>query len=330
MNKEQLRQEENSKKREVLFFDPGKEVEFLKKVDADKKYLALGQELKTAMQELFWVQGGVRDRVWDGNRIKDAEFNTFLDGLSNNELDRTAFEKIQKSLGEGNNLVVHLSPMNVELGNNFNVVDFWLNDKESKKLKYVRIIVNEGFERMKKIYETFGGKEKIESNSDLVLNPLAANEFRMADFMANLTQVDKRIDTTKERIDEVVDKLMRKFYRNFGNKIYLRTDLIDRLFSAVYDVVLNGERLDDEEVEVYITNMAEDFMYARILDMRVRKVEGVCPGVVRTAEFGSGKPMMVTMEGGSLVFKEVDNTDGLRECKACGFWYSGEKCPLCN
>lgn len=328
---ERLRQEENSKKKEVLFFDAAKEVEYLKRIDEDKRYLALGLELKTAMQELFWVQGGVLNRVLEGGRIKDLETGVFIDQfMTENSLDRVAFEKIQKQLSEGNNLVVHLSPMNVEMGNNMNVVDFWLNDRENKKLKYVRIIVNEGFERMKKIYETFGGKEKIESNSDLLVNPLATNEFRMADFMANLTQVGKRIETSKERIDEVVDSLMRKFYRNFGNKIFLKKDLVNRIFSAVYDVVLNGEHLDNGEVENYVTDRVGDFMYSQILEMRMRKVQGVCPGIVRTAEFGSGKPMMVAMEGGSLVFKEVDNTEGLKECKACGYWYSGEKCPICN
>jgi len=331
MNKEQLRQEENSKKKEVLFFDAAKEVEFLKRVDEDRKYLALGQELKTAVQELFFIQGGAFDRVLEGGRIKEPSTNTFLDKfVTDGSLDMVAFNKIQNGLNNGGKLVVHFSPQNVELDYPANVVDFWINKEDDEKIKFLRFFVDDNLEKMKLVYKAFGGKEEIKSSSDLLVNPLVTDDFRMTDVMRNLTVSDKKIETTKDRIDEVVEEMMDNFYENFGNEIFSKENLIDRIYSGVVDVVLKGGTVDEVKIKSYLNKKIDIYMYAPILEMQVRNLSGACPGIVRTAEFGGGKPMMVTTEGGSLVFKEVDNTDGLKECKACGFWYSGEKCPLCN
>ena len=333
-NKEQqLEPGENFSKKnsEVLFFDPAKEVEYLKKIDGDKKYLALTQELKTAIQELTWVQGGSLNRVLDEGRIKDPKTNVFIDQfITDNPSDILAFNRIQNALSEGNNLVVHFSPQNIELGYPANVVDFWLNNEKDGKIKFLRFFVDDNLEKMKLVYKAFGGKEETKSSNDLLINPLVVNDFRMVDVMSNLVVSDKKIETTKERIDGVVDKVVSRFYKKFGNRIFWDEDLIEkRIYSGIIDVVMNGKSFEDIEIEGYISENIEIYMYAQILQMQVRNLGGACPGIVKTAEFGSTK-MMVVNENGSIVFKPIENTDGLKKCKACGYWYSGDNCPICK
>ncbi len=316
---------------EILFFDANKEVDFLKKIDRKSRYIALGQELKTAAQELFFVQGGALDRFLDDGKVKDSSTGTPVENwVTDNSLDMVAFNKIQNGLNEGKNLVIHFSPRNVDLGYDCNIVDFWINKQEDGKIKFLRFFVNDDFEKMKLIYLHFGGDEEINSRSDLLTNPLITDDFKMADIMANLKTSDKKIETSKDRIDNVVDEIMNDFYQDFGNEIFNDDELIDRIYSAVVDVVCNGEKLSNVKVSRLIKRKIDVYMYAPIIEMRIREnMGGACPGVVKTAEFGSAK-MMVVKENGSLVFKPVENTDNLTECKACGYWYSGEKCPLCG
>ncbi len=325
-----IRVDLEKQEKEILFFDPEKEVEYLKRIDDDKKYIALELELKTAMQELFCIQGGALERVLENGRIKDEKTNVFIDKfMTSNPLDKEAFDKIQKGLNEGNKVVAHFSPINMELGYTMNIVDFWLNSKQNENIKYVRLFVNDDFERLKLIYETFGGKEKIESANDLLTNPLATNDFKMAEIMVNLTQTDKKIETNKNRIDDVVEQIMENFYDNFEKKMFSKKDLINRIFSACYDVVLKGKSLDEVEVNDYLGRNFGDFMFGQILEMKTRKGGGACPGIVATAEFGSSKTM-VTYENGSLVYKTIESADGLKFCEGCGYYYSGDKCPICD
>jgi len=145
----------------------------------------------------------------------------------------------------------------------------------------------------------------------------------------NLTQTDKKIETTKDRIDDVVEKIMENFYDNFESKIFSKKDLINRIFSACYDVVLKGKSLDEVEINDYLIRKIDDFMFAQILEMRARKGSGACPGIVSTAEFAPGRGMVISVENGSMSIKE-GNIEGLTFCKPCKCWYKGEKCPLCN
>ncbi|MCW1949479.1 MAG: hypothetical protein KIH89_003520 [Candidatus Shapirobacteria bacterium] len=315
---------------EVLFFDSEKEVDYLDRVEEDKRYIALSQELKTAVQELFFIQGGSFDRVLEGGRLKDPVANTFIDQfMTADSLDMVALRKIEESLNGGDNLVVHFSPQNADLGYTCDVVDFWINKHDDEKIKFLRFFVDDNFEKLKSIYEHFGGREEIHSPNDMLINPLVTSNFKMADVMSRLSPSDKKIETTKNRIDNVVDEIMDSFYENFGNGIFSSASLIDRIYSGVLDAISEGGSFSEVKIRWYLDNKIEVYMYAPIMGMRVReKMSGACPGIVKTAEFGS--KMMVVKENGSLVFKSIDNTDNLTKCSACGFYYSGDRCPLCS
>jgi len=337
MNKENINPSDYSSEKgkrenidEILFFDPAREVEYLKQIDDDKKYVALGQELKTAIQELSFIQGGALERVLENGRIKEPTINTFLDRfVEKDSLDMVAFNKIQEGLKDGNNLVVHFSPQNIEMNYPANVIDFWINQEKDGKINFLRFFVDDNLEKMKSIYKAFGGKEEIKSSVDLLTNPLITNDFRMADIMRNLMVSDKKIETTKNKIDNVVDHIMEDFYSDFENRIFFHKDLINRIFSASYEVALNESSFNEMEINDYLIRRIGNFMYGQISEMKVRNGGGACPGVVKTAEFGPGRGMIISIEDGSFVVKE-GNTEGLTFCKKCGCWYSGDNCPLCK
>lgn len=331
MNNERLKsvELEQQKNEEVLFFDPEKEVNFLERIDEERRYVALGEELKTAIQEVFFVQGGSLERVLEEGRLKDPKTNCFIDSfVVDSPVEAGAFDKIQKGLTSGKKLSVHFSPVNTELGYNFNVVDFWINREGDKGVKFLRFCVKDNFEKLKNIYKTFGGREEVQSANDLLGNPLLTNDFKMADFIRNLTAEDSRVETNKERIDEVVDRLMDNFYDNFGEDLFSRKELINRIFSGIYDVILNDRLIDEVEINNYLYRRVESYMFAPF-EMMTRNGGGACPGIIATAEFSLGRGMIVFSDGGSLTFKEGD-IDGLNFCDQCNCYYSGDKCPLCG
>lgn len=335
MNCEQLRTEKivlEKDQEKVIFFDANKEIRYLKEIAPERRMVAFGQELETAMQELFWVQGGAKERILEDGRIKDKLSGYFMDKIvwsGGNLLEINAFDKIQESLIDGKRLVVHFSPANVELGYDDNLVDFWINDVEKNKIKYVRLFTRDNFINFKKIYESFSGKE-IKSKNEMLSNPISFDdEVKMADIQRCLTIADKKIETTNNRIIEVTQKILKKFYDEFDDDIFRNKKLIDRIYSGIQEVIFEGKLLDDVEIQKYIYKKVDVYMFAEVIGMRVRENGGSCPGKNITVEFGSGEVPIVSKVNGELVFTK-GNKEGLKECKACGYWYAGDSCPLCK
>lgn len=319
--------------KEVIYFDSNREIKYLETIDDNYRFVALRNELETAMQEIFWVRSGGLDRVLENGRLKDLSTNSYIDQYvwnGSSKLEINAFEKIQKSLSEGSRLVVHFSPANSDLGYDDNLVDFWINDLEEKKIKYLRIFVKDDFDVLSKIYKEISG-ENINSREEMLAKPLVIWDelVKMVNIQQKLRLSDKKINITNDRIKEVCCFILGDFYKQFDNKIFERSDLIDRIYSGIYETLFEKGDKNDELIDLFLRERIDTYMYSQIAGMKVRSMSGSCPGLNKTVTFGSGEVPIVSKVNGELIFTK-GSKEGLKECKTCGYWYSGDSCPLCK
>lgn len=319
--------------KEGLYFDSDREIKYLETINDNYRFVALKNELETAMQEIFWVRSGGLDRVLENGRLKDTSTNSYIDQYvwnGGNKKEISAFEKIQKSLSEGSRLVVHFSPANLDLGYGDNLVDFWINDLERQKIKYLRIFVNDGFDILSNIYKEISG-ENVNSEKEMLEKPLVIwdNSTKMADIQQKLRLSDKKINITNDRVEEVCGSILDDFYGKFGNRIFEKSDLIDRIYSGIYETLFEKGDKSDELVDLFLRKRIDTYMYSQIAGMRIRTMSGSCPGLNKTIDFGSGEVPIVSKVNGELIFTK-GSKEGLKECKTCGYWYAGDSCPLCK
>lgn len=337
MNNEQLRSEKivlEREQKEIIFFDANKEIGYLKEIEPKRRMVAFGQELETAMQELFWIQSEGLNRVLKDGRLKDPVTDCFLDEIvwkGKNNLEIKAFSKIQENLRAGNDLVIHFSPANKDLDYSGNLVDFWISNKDKQQIKYIRFFVKDNFSKFKRLYKFLGGKE-INSKEEMLANPLVVdNEIKMAQIMKNLVLVNKRSNrVTAIKIKETIKLVLNEFLEEYGDSVFEDEELIDRIYGGVQDILLKDRDIDDIEVRREVIEIdISNYKFADIIGRQEIMGGGFCPGKAISLVFGEGKGMIVKKVNGELVIKE-GNTEGLTKCELCGYYYIGNKCPLCN
>lgn len=312
----------NLDKSKVVFFDPEKEVEYLEKISEENRYQALRTELITAMQEKFWVQGDKVKRIFENGRLKDPVGGCFLDEVSQ-DVDKDVFLKIQERLNNGQKLIFHFSPRNMDLDNKDNLVDVWIN-KGKGEVEYMRFFSKDGFGRFKEVYKYFGGDQEIENELDLLKNPLNVDDFsKMSLIMGNLQFADgKRSDINNSLIIENVDNVLRGSYEKCGKSLFKNGEEILRAYTLIERGIIGN-------IDVANYYVLEEFLYREISGRKESGNGGSCPGINMVTEFAPGRGMIVSFVDGSISFKE-GNVDGLTFCKHCGYYYSGDKCPICN
>ncbi len=316
--------------KEKVGFDSVLEQGYLVGLEVGRRKKTLEMEVRTAVAERFcvnfsrsykWEDGRVFDQV-SGERVRQVV------ARSGREVEEIAFMKIESMLGEGRDLVVHMSPENEKHGYDGNVVDFWRLD--GGEVKWNRVVVEEGFERMADLFKVLGGKEVIREKDNLLACPVGIDKYSMGQVMAIL-EVSRAIFNIDEvGVRSVVHRLMQGFYDEFGDKLVKDSGLIFRLFSAAMVEVEKEQGVvwhGGGEVKLRRTEM-EDYLWGGMVVER--QLTGGCAGVNMVGRFvGVGRGMVISEVDGR-VRVEVGSIEGKSYCEKCGCYYEGKECLLCK
>jgi hypothetical protein len=179
--------------------------------------------------------------------------------------------------------------------------------------------VNNNFEELKKTYCILGGQEELKSELDLLAKPVAV-EMKLSEIFDLFSLANEKNEMNFSYIKKIVESHLDEFNKNFGNELIENKDLIHRLYSACYTFLKTkqqGEIINRREVE--------RFMYGKMLRMKTEKSFG-CSASTRVGSYGESIGYFVTSDG-KVNYGKIP--DGYKECKKCGCWYIGSKCPFC-
>lgn len=296
-------------------FSAEKEQVFLNRLPDEVKRVNLEWELKTQLAEDFgWLEFTSKYKFDQTGKIFDLKSGQGLVELTaRGEIieEIEAMKKIEIGLSQKSELVwVHFSPKNEKLGYGQNCVDFWrLNGDE---VVWNRMVVKNDFEEMKKIRALFDGDSEIKNEMELLKSPVSV-DLKLAEIFNLFELSESRNFEDFDYINRVVDKYLDEFDKDFGDELVNKSDLIFRLYSACFKKIRFGE-----------INL-EDYMYGIMREVRVEKSFG-CFATTTVGSFGEKIGYYVLPSG---EVKKGAIPEGFKECKQCGCWYGGEKCPFC-
>ena len=296
--------------KERLNFDPVKEVSYLGQFSDELRKRQLETEINTALSELLLSEYS-HDYLWQENKIVDRDTGIGARSLTNNcEYEHNKINKIEEELEKGKELVVTISPKNKELDYPDDMVDFWKSG-EGDKLTLMRFKVEMSPEQLRDF-------EKIDKEN-----------YKMGDLikMLNLAKSDERVSISA--IEKITQSLVERFNREFGEKIFVDTELITRLFVATR---LEVER--QKEIELVVSRLTESLYGSRMQNYLFGQLKtimvsgGGCGSQSLSGQFAKEGIIIVKTING-ISFKN-GKTEGLTYCAKCGCWYSGDKCPICK
>ncbi|MDD4026698.1 MAG: hypothetical protein PHO75_00750 [Candidatus Shapirobacteria bacterium] len=296
-----------------------KEVVFLGRVDLEKRDLNLKLELTTQLAEDFGIVKFSKNFVIENGRIVDLFSGDLVSELGNDE-ENQAIKKIESGLSQDPKKTwVYFSPKNEEFGYLTNSVDFWR--KVDEKIVWNRIVVKNDFGDMKKMRSVLGGQEEIKDEKEILKSPTGVN-LKLAEIFSLFDLCESKNSLEFDYIEKVVGKYLKEFKNNFGNNLTEDSDVIFRLYSACFNALRN--RKDEKEI-VISRNKLEDFMYGAMTGAKTEQSFG-CSVTTTVGNFGE-KIGYYILSNGEVKHGKIP--EGFMECKKCGCWYSGEKCPFC-
>lgn len=308
-----------------LGFDPSIEPRYLAKFSRETRRGQLKIEMSTALEELFLSQYSHEYMLRDG-KIVDKETGILAGCLTaENEYEARAIDKIEKQLAAGSMLVVNISAENKRFDYPDNMVDFWVKG-EGEKVTVLRLKVDMTWNELLEFNKMIGGTS--ESREEVLANPLAVEKYCLADLIRYLSISKSKDGLTVALVEEIVSTLVNRFEREFGEKIYVDSELITRMYVAA------RLEVEDYKEKPVSSNKSFDIGLARMRNYLYgvlkteRKVGGGCGGSSLGGQFASEGIIIVKSIDG-ISFKK-GSTEGLTYCKKCGCWYSGEKCPICE
>jgi hypothetical protein len=294
-----------------LNFDPRKEPVYLSQFFGELRKRQLETEISTALSELLLSEYS-HDYIWDGERIVDQETGIVAENLiKNSEFESQRLEEIKGKFRKGKDLVVSVSPKNKELDYPDDIVDFWKRG-EGNKLTLLRF----------KVEMTVGELRDFEL--------MDKRDYKLADLIRMLSLAESKQGLSIRTIETTTRSLVKRFEKEFGERIFVDAELIIRLFVAAR---LEVEKQKDEEI--VLTRAAEKLNMERIEnylygELKIKTVAGGgCGGSSLSGEFGNGQGIIIVVTADGISFRK-GSTEGLTYCKKCGCWYSGEKCPICG
>jgi len=306
----------------TIGFSPEKEEFFLRRLENNKRRINLKQELKTQLAEDFGlVEFTLKYKFNEEGKILDLFSDQEIVALTSRgeiEEETESIKKIENGLKNNPNKTwIHFSPKNEEIGYPNNCVDFWrVVDNE---IVWNRIVVRNNFEEMNRLRQLLSGEEKVKNRMEILKSPIEV-ELKLAEIFIyfNLNE-DKKI-TDLNKIEKVVEKYIDQFENEFGNELTENQKLIFRLYSICYE----SSKREEEKIIIKRSEL-ENYMYGRMVEMKIEKSFG-CSATTRIGSFGEKIGYYVLSNG---EVKKGVIPDNFKECKDCGCWYSGDKCPFC-
>lgn len=313
-----------NKENKTVGFSPEKERGFLKRLPNEIRRVNLDQELKTQLAEDFGlVEFTMKYRFDQGGNIfdlksKEKVLEIMNRGGVNEEIE--SFKKIEKGLKDNPEKVwIHFSPKNEELGYPENCLDFWrVKDKE---VTWNRIVVKNGFEDINQTRHFLSGEEKVKNEMEIVKSPIGVN-LKLTEIFSLFQLKEIQNESDFDDIERVVGKYLKEFSNDFGDKLNKDSDLIFRLYSACFNA-LRG-RKNGNEVIINRSDL-ENYMYGIMNEVTIEKSFG-CSATTTVGSFGEKIGYYISSDG-KVKYGEIPKD--FKECKQCGCWYQGEKCPFC-
>jgi hypothetical protein len=296
-------------------FSPEKEEKFLKRLPDEIRRVNLDQELRTQLAEDFGlVEFTLKYRFNEKGKIVDLKSGSEIAELTSRggiEEEIEAINKIENGLRTTPDQTwVHFSPKNEELSYPENCVDFWRVINGT--VIWNRIVVKNDFSELNKTRKFLSGEDEAKDEMELLKSPIAV-DLKLANIFDFFRLAESKNITNLKEIEEVVDDYLDEFNDNFGSKLTKDSGLIFALYSACY-----------RKIELGNINL-RDYMYGVRKNITEEKSFG-CAVSTRVGEFGEKIGYFVT-EGGKVSYGTIP--EGFKECKKCGCWYTGDKCPFC-
>ena len=309
-------------------FDENLEADFLAGLDNfEMRKKVLEREVATAVNEVFLQKFENGYDFVDG-KIVDQETKRPIKNLVINcgrEPEIEAMTKIHEELNKQKDLVVHFSPKNEEYDYPMDCVDFWW--KKDKEVKWMRVVINNDFESVKKVYESIGGEKK-QTVMEMLASPIGIDDFKIGEVLAMLDTAQEINKITDKKIRESVRILMDGFVEKFDEEIVENPQVIFRLFSAA---IAEAKKINESEI-TYRENKIEQMWEYLNAEMQVRTMTtSGCASVNNVGEFQSGVAMYLMSDGnGGFTLVKGEIPEGYKLCSHCQLYYKGDKCPICD
>lgn len=313
-----------------LGFDPRIEPRYLSQFSEEARRKQLEIQLSTALAELFLSEYS-HDYVIDGEgKIRDKESGLCLSDLAlGNPFEVKSLERIEGFFEKGAEIVVNISPENETFDYPDDMVDIWKRG-EGGKLTLCRFKVEMGREQLDSFYELVGGKRGV-TREEMLASPIRVDKYRFAELLTFLSLAKEKDNLNIVGIERMVGGLVDRFEREFGEKIFVDSELITRLFIALR-LEVEGRKNESikyskKEKRDFLDEIRmQDYLYGQL---RIKKVAGAgCGGSSLSGEFASQGIIIINTSDG-ISFRK-GSTEGLTYCSKCGCWYSGDSCPICK
>ncbi|MDD2225119.1 MAG: hypothetical protein PHP97_03070 [Candidatus Shapirobacteria bacterium] len=304
-------------KKETIGFSPTKEQNFLERLPDEIRRVNLDQELKTQLAEDFGMVEFTLKYEFDedGNIVdiksKEKVMEVMIRGGIDEETE--SFRKIEQGLRDNSEKVwIHFSPKNKNEKLNYpeNCVDFWrVVDGE---IVWNRMVVKNDFDSMNDLRNFLSGEEKVENEMEILSRPIAIGNLKLTEIFDLFKLKESGNITDFKEIEEVVNEYLNDFSDDFGDRLTNDSKLIFRLYSACYKKIKFG-------------NISlRDYMYGVMREFRMEESFG-CAVTTTIGTFGEKIGYFIA--DGKVSYGEIPS--GFKECKKCGCWYAGDKCPFC-
>jgi hypothetical protein len=312
--------------KEKVGFSPEKEEKFLSRLPNKIRRVNLDKELETQLAEDFGlVEFTLKYRFNEEGKIVDLNSGQKLVELTSRgevKEEIESIKKIENGLKDNPEKIwIHFSPKNknekFEYPNN--CVDFWR--VEDGEIIWNRMVIKNNFEEMNEIREFISGEKKVKDEMEILKSPIAV-DLKLTEIFSLFQLKEIQNFSDFGDIERVVEKYIDEFSNDFGEKLTKDGDLIFRLYSACFDAL--RDRKIGNEVMIDRIDL-ENYMYGIMSEVRVEKSFG-CAATTTVGSFGE-KIGYYILPGGEVKYGKIP--DDYRECKKCGCWYKGEKCPFC-
>jgi len=308
-------------------FSPEKEEDFLRRLKESGRRENLVQELKTQLEEDFGMVEFILEYRFDeeGNLYdpKSGQKTVELTARGGREEETESIKKIEQGLRENpDSIWIGFSPKNEKYNYPSNCVDFW-KTADDGRVVWSRMVVKEGFEDMNQIRSFLSGEEEVKNESEILASPIETSGLNLTELFNLFRLNNVRNSCSLELIERVVKDYTDEFENNFGKKLTENSDLIFRLYSTCYEAISRG--YVSEGSEILSRRDLRNYMYGEM--QRVTQEESFgCAATTIVGEFGDKIGYYITTDG-QVKYGEIP--EGYKECKKCGCWYQGEKCPFC-
>ena len=308
-------------KKENNGFSPEKEKNFLGRLVSGKRKECLGQELKTQLAEDFGlVKFTLRYKFDENGKIVDlisGESIVELTARGENSEETESLKKIEEALkNDPQKTWIHFSPKNEELGYGQNSVDFLRVIRD--EIVWNRIVIEDCFEEMNKVRSILSGQEEVKDKKEILKSPIGVN-LKLAEIFNFFKLSEAKYFDDFNYIRRVVDNCLGNFDDEFGENLFKEKDLIYRLYSVCFNA------LKSKDGEIIGRGVMENYMYGVLRETRIEKSFG-CSVTTTVGAFGEKIGYYISSDG-QVHHGEIP--PDYKECKQCGCWYSGEKCPFC-